>query len=222
MNLSSILFGQTIRIVSISGPGGGNIYGLNLAKACEARYGFLQGPRVLKDFDATEGITLLHGYFQGRIVIDRFQVFAGGFLAEAKADTDEVDAFLDDVTQWVQQQGGVRLEQNPAAARFYVSHVEMQSSVMLEQAFGEFHDFGREIAVLLRGYNQMTPDFSLTGFTLAGGPEQRPAPFRFEARVDRPPGFYFCTAPLRTADHIGALNSLESILLARFSSGSRL
>jgi hypothetical protein len=217
MRVNSTIFGQTIRILKISAPGGGTVYGLNLAKLCEARYGFLQGPRELKDFNATEGITFYHGYFQNRIVIDRFQVFTSGFLAEAKVDTDELDAFLDDIIQWLQQQGGAQIEQDPKASRFYTSQMEVQSDVLLENAFGEFRGLGHEIANLLRGYNQATPDYSMTGFMLGPGPGATWS-FRFERREGQAPGVYFSTAPLRTRDHIPLLNSLETVLSARSSS----
>jgi hypothetical protein len=216
MKVINVLFGQTIRLLKISGPGGGTIYGRNLARECENRYGFLQGPRELKDFNASEGITFLHGYFQNRVVIDRFQVFTGGVLVEAKADTDALDAFLDDVTQWVQQPGVAQVEQNPMDPRFYTSHLEVQSTVLLNQAFNEFHSFGRDMADLLRGYNQVTPDFSLIGLMIGPGPGGSSL-FRYEARVERPPGFYFTTAPLRTADHVRMLDSLEAILSSRAS-----
>jgi hypothetical protein len=105
MKLSSIIVGNVIRLGKVSGPGGGTVYGLNLSKACEERYGFLQAPRVLADYDLSKGVTFLHGHFDHR-VIDKFQVFSNGIVAEAKLDTDECDRFLDDVLKWITERGG--------------------------------------------------------------------------------------------------------------------
>src|SRR5690242_3790829 len=119
MKLVNVLLGQAIRVLKISGQHGGNIYGLNLTKALEQRYGFLQGPRSLAEYDMTQGVTFLHGYFQNRIVIDRLQIFSTGLIAEGKIPTDECAAFLDDVVGWVQEAGAARVEQDANAPRIY-------------------------------------------------------------------------------------------------------
>ena len=84
MELSSIILSQAIRFGKVTGIGGGVIYGLNLAKACEERYGFLQAPRVLADYDLNKGITFLHGYFD-KVVIDKLQVFPNGNLGRSSS-----------------------------------------------------------------------------------------------------------------------------------------
>src|SRR5262249_31171705 len=152
--------------------------------------------------------------------IDRFQIFSTGLIAEGKIATDECDAFLDDVIRWIQEAGGAKIEQDGNAARFYASHLEAQSDVLLETAFSEFADFGHQLADVLRGYKQLVADFKFMGFTIAGSPEPRPAPFRLEHREGYPPatGIYFCVSPLRTADHLRILDSLEGILRAKSAS----
>jgi hypothetical protein len=60
---------------------------------------------VLADYDLSKGVTFLHGFFNNR-VIDRFQVFSNGILAEAKLDTNECDRFLDDLLKWITERGG--------------------------------------------------------------------------------------------------------------------
>ena len=34
----------------------------------------------LEEFDLAKGVTFLHGYFENKIVVDRFQVFRNGML----------------------------------------------------------------------------------------------------------------------------------------------
>src|SRR3712207_5290126 len=99
MKLEQILSGRVMRIIEVSGPGEGMINAAALARGCEERYSFLQGPRVVSDYNLESGVTFLRGYFNGRI-IERFQIFQNGLLAEAETDTHELDFFLDDFTRW--------------------------------------------------------------------------------------------------------------------------
>jgi hypothetical protein len=212
MKLSNIILSQAIRLGRISGPGGGNIYGLNLAKACEDRYGFLQSPRVLADFDLSKGVTFLHGFF-GNAVIDRFIVFPNGVLAEAKVDTDGCDRFLDDVLKWIAERGGAEFIPNDPTSRAYLSQLEIQSDVDLTQSFPKFAALGRQIADILRGYGQPTPDYEFSGLSL-GTSQSDASGFRFEGREGQnvPHGTFFSQSRLRTGDHLRILEVLKSLL----------
>src|SRR5918996_3009830 len=128
MQLESILLGRAIRLLHISSASKGRIYGLHLVRACEERYGFWQGPRTVDDFDLAKGVTFLHGHFQSRLVIDKFQVFQNGMLAEAKADTNECDAFLDEFVGWIQSEFGISLNEESSSPRFYQSNLEIRGS----------------------------------------------------------------------------------------------
>jgi hypothetical protein len=210
MKLSSIILGQAIRVGKLSGPGGGTVYGLNLTKACEERYGFLQAPRVLADYDLSRGVTFLHGFFDGR-VIDKFQVFGGGLLVETKLDTDDADHFLDDILKWVGERGGI--EFSPANNRAYASLLEIQADIELARKFPQFASLGRQIAELLRSYGQTTADYELSGISL-GYSQNDTTGFKFEGREGQnvPHGTFFSQARLRTSDHLRMLETVERVL----------
>jgi hypothetical protein len=217
MKLNGIIFGQVIRFLDVSGPSGGTIYGVNLTRACEQRYGFLQGPRVLQDYDPKNGITFLHGYFDGKMVIDKFSVYDSGLLVEAKVDTDECDAFLDDIVDWAQEIGGITIAQRPEAPKLYYSQLEVQSDVLIARTFPGLKDFGAEIANILRSYGQVVPDYEVSGIHLHGDvashPGVKPIPFKLERREGVPfaSGVYFSTSPFKTKDHFRMLEELERI-----------
>jgi hypothetical protein len=210
MKLNKVLFSQVIRILKISGPGGGSIYGLNLTKACEARYGFLEAPRVLADYDLSKGVTFLHGYFHGRFVIDKFQVFGNGVLVEAKVRTDECEEFIDDVIEWVMAHGGIEIDASETKS-FYVSQVEVELIAALSEAFSKFRDFGHQVSNVIRSYGHILPDMEVSALVLSADPV---AQFKIERREGAAPNacLYFCAAPLRTADHLGLLENVETIL----------
>jgi len=211
MKLNSVLFGQIIRTMKLSEPAGG-LYGIKLVRACEERYGFLQGPRTISEFDLTKGITFLHGYFEHRFVIDRFQVYNNGLLVEAKVDTDECARFLTDVMAWLTEAAGVSFDEADSRS-FYLSHVEAQLDVALADSFPKFRELGQLIANTLRSYGHSLPDLNVSSFALSTGSATT---FRIERREGTLPEArtYFCTAPLRTTDQLGLLKIAEKILLS--------
>jgi hypothetical protein len=213
MRLERVLLGRSIRLLRICGPEGGEIYGPNLAKACDARYGFLQSPRTLEEFDFAKGVTFQCGYFRNRIVIDKFQVFQGGMLVEAKINTAECDAFLDDVVECIGKVGGISAAEEIGSARFYYSNVEVHGAFSLADELPQLHQIGREIANKLRQYHQTTVDYELVGLLYGAGAGAVPA-FRFERRENAPEEarLYYSAAPLRTDDHMTLLERLDAFL----------
>jgi hypothetical protein len=209
MELSSIILSQAIRFGKVTGIGGGVIYGLNLAKACEERYGFLQAPRVLADYDLNKGITFLHGYFE-KAVIDKFQIFPNGVLAEAQVDTDNCDRFLDDILKWVTERGGIEFTPPDSTIKAYFSQIEVKFDVALESYF-KLTVFGKHIADILRGYGQTTSDYIPSGLSFGAQPSDTLG-FKFEGREGAPPGLFFSQARMRTKDHLSALEMLRSLL----------
>lgn len=83
MKLSQIAFGQAIRFMKISPSAGQTIYGKTLSAAFEEKYGFLEGPKVVSDFDTNKGVTFLHGFFKGTIVIEKAVIYNDGMIVEA-------------------------------------------------------------------------------------------------------------------------------------------
>jgi len=214
MKPSNIILSQAIRVGKVSGPGGGTIYGLNLSKACEERYGFLQAPRVLADYDLSKGITFLHGFFENR-VIDKFQVFPNGIVAESKLDTDECDRFLDDILKWIIERGGMEFTPSEPVIRLYFSQLEIQSGVELARSFPQLAFLGRQIGDILRGYGQTTPDYEFSGLSFGASQND----FRFEGRegATAQHGVFFSQSRLRTSDHLRILETLEGALTTNAS-----
>lgn len=214
MKLENIIVSQAIRFGKISGKNGGNIYGLNLSKLCEQRYGFLQAPRALEDYSLANGVTFLHGYFQDRFVIDKFQVFENGLLVEAKVDTQECENFLDDIAKWAIDQGGFTFTQDPNVPKLFLSNIEVKSNISLSSTFEKISDLGKEIANVMRGYGHITPDWSLTGLSFGNGGAGDMSSFKFEPREGTPPpkDVFFASARMRTKDHLHVLETLEKLL----------
>lgn len=213
MRLEKVIVGQSGRLGIVAGKDGGEIYGLNLAKACEEKYGFLEAPRRLSDFDLTNGITFLHGYFRDRFVIDKFQVFKNGFLAEAKTDTDDCDAFINDVIDWVQREGALQFTEQPGAPKIYLSNIEVRSNISFAKRLRDVSALGLEIASIMRSHGYNGPDWKLSGLAFGNGIPGDAASFKLEAR-DGPqpqPDLFFATARMRTKEHLHILEKLEAL-----------
>ena len=217
MKLQEIHFSQSVRFLNTASPTRGNIYGVALLRAFEERYGFLQGPRTVADFDSTKGIVFLHGFFRDNIVIDRFQIFNDGVVCETKAPVEQADSFIEDALKWAAEE--VKLEVGVEKGRIYNSHIVVHSSVQIEKKFQLFSEFGSRIAKAIASYGgRNLTDFKLAGlrFFYDGSslPTPKPTPFSFERRDGQPhdSGLYYSMAPLRSEDHLTLLKELESLL----------
>jgi hypothetical protein len=213
MQLESILFGRAIRILRLAGAGRGRLYGVQLVRACETRYGFWQAPRTLEEFELSKGITFLHGHFQEGVVIDKFQIFENGLLVETKTNTDDCDAFLDDFIAWLREEININMAEEPTSQRLYYSNLEIRCSFSLSERFSELAEIGRHVAEMLRSYKQTSVDLELVGLSYAAGAGTAPM-FRFERKEgsSEEARLYFCAAPLRTIDHTQIIEQLELAL----------
>jgi hypothetical protein len=216
VKITDITFSQAIRFLSVSGQGGGTLYGVNLIRALEMRYGFWESPKTVADYDLNKGVTFLHGLFDREFVIDKFQVYTNGILAEAKVPTDKIDEFLDDVTEWAQTDVGLRISEGESK-KLYNSHLEVFAEFPLTRALRQFSKLGDHITNLTRAYGVNTSRFHVSSISLnadnEGLPTPKPAAFVFDRRAGKPyeSGLFFSSAPLRTSEHQIILDELESI-----------
>lgn len=209
MKVRTILQGQAIRFLRASNPMG-NYYMPDVVKALRERYGFVQAPTTLQEFDAQKGITFQHGRFviknekgkREEIVIDKFQVFTDGLLVDTKVYTDDADKFLDDVIQWGVAEFGLKILDDPIK-RAYLSSFEVECPDAELPPF----PLGKKIEECLRGYGQDALPFDTRSITVwyDTSVTVRPAPYAFIfARREGLPNssnIYFSSAPLSTTDH---------------------
>ncbi len=206
---------RAIRFYSIAPETGQTLYGVNLYRAFEARYGFLGSPRDLSDFDMQKGITFLHGFLPDHGVIDRFQIFQNGLLVEAKADTDVCDAFLDDAVAWAVKEAGIKIGPN---AEFpgtpYMSQIAFESDVDLGAAFDVLQSVTTSLNEAIISYGLPSFHAEPSGFQIVTDTTSGGWLYRFERRVNVPFAAkqFFSSSPLRTRDHIRLVEALEAKL----------
>ena len=120
MKITSTPFAQAIRFGTLKPSKGNGLYGRNLVRAFEEKYGFLELPKTLGDFDVSKGITFLHGYFENRVVIDKAALYNNGILVETKSTTDDCVSIIDDLISWANQNANFILEENHSLQRLYL------------------------------------------------------------------------------------------------------
>lgn len=201
----------------------GGLYMPEAVKAVQEKYGFLQGPTTLQEFDSSKGVTFLHGTFappkprlpkgkgQNRIVIDRFQIYTNGVLVETKGFTEDADQFLDDVTQWAMEEFGITIHPNIPIRKAYLTNLEV------EFPGAELPNFPlqKTLEGFLIGYGQTPSQFSTAGLTfhcdLTHVQPPLPTAFQIIRREGVPysSNLYYSTAPLSTQDHLLLLEDLD-------------
>jgi hypothetical protein len=216
MKINQIAFGQAIRFMKIAPSTGQTIYGKKLASAFEEKYGFLEGPKLVSDFDTGKGVTFLHGFFENTTVIEKAVIYNDGMIVESKADTDLCDQFIDDAVKWASENANIHFGLDDAHPRLYLSHVVVEDNIGIAKLFSRLSSVGVELSKILESYGDVNRDIELIGFAMQSDVTERagPVPFKFERRAGVPfsSNLYFSSAPVRTSDHVNLLHKLESIL----------
>jgi hypothetical protein len=213
MKLLSIQNGHAIRFLNAEQGTPQLVYGMNVSKAFEKKYGFVEGPRTVKDFDLANGMTFLHGIFDGKVVIDKVKVYSNGIIAEAKADTVECVAFIMDVIEWAKNEIGLIMVPNTESPELYTSTLEVQMDCDLAKPFSYFDQIGKMVETMLGSYRMPARTYEVSGFQF-GDRDSQNTPFKFERRTGHAfsENVYFSIAPLKTQDHLRLLETLESLI----------
>lgn len=221
MKLETILLGRAIRLVRFIGRSG-SIYLHDANKALIERYGFIKVPTTLEEYDQGKGITFRHGKFlvdtaEGSrdVVIDSFQIYNNGLIADTQSDTANADQFLDDVITWSTKTWGAMIHDSQPVEKIFLSNLEVSLAKPLTSYLPSSVLLGGEISQYLTEYGLQHEPYEATGFTLhfdkTLSPNSVLSNFTLARRdgVAFKVGTYFSSAPLKTADHIALLEKLE-------------
>jgi hypothetical protein len=213
VNIVARLMAQAIRFGTVRPIEGATLYGRNLVRAFEQKYGFMESPQTVADFDLSKGISFSHGYFENRMVIDKFRIYNNGVVVETKETTDDCVRIISDITAWGAEKGGVLFEENTSSPELYLSHFEVEMAVDLQGASRKFQTISEQINRYMSSYKEIGRDFRLSTMSfqldpLLGGPTS----FKFERRNGKSfaENLYFSSAPLKSQDHVSLLAAIET------------
>jgi hypothetical protein len=178
-----------------------------------ARYQFAKPP-ALDDLQKDTVIFQI-GKFQD-VQIAEFGVYGDGLIANGKCDTQFLEAFLEDVLSWAQAESGM------AQILTHRNEISFESNIIV-QSESDIAALIAPNAVQLVTNNlqdKLGVSFQPCGLVFdcdASAIKIRRKPWRFyiERRVgiSYSENIFFCQAPLRTADHLDLLQSLEKMAL---------
>lgn len=216
MKLQKILNARAVRLMQITSR---PLHMLDAVSLLREQYKFVKSPQSLEEYDVTKGIIFSHGKFSsaGRdIVIDSFQVYSNGLLVDTREDTDESDNFIDDALAWGVQRLGMTIPEQQIE-RVYASSLVVSLNTPLAVYAPIAQQISSKLSSYLSGYG-LTPDpFETASLSLnfdrskSELPKSMLANFTIERRegVAFDSNLYFCTAPLKTKDHIALLQEID-------------
>lgn len=217
MKVINTLLAQAIRFGDLTPSKGNSLYGRNLVRAFEEKYGFLESPKTVADFDVSKGITFLHGYFENRVVIDKAMLYNNGIVVETKSTTDDCVNIIGDLIAWANQNANFVFEEDQKLPKLYLSHIEVEVAINMQGISTKFQTLSDEINRCMTSYGETGRDYNLSSLAFQLDPVSRgPTPFNFERRANQPfaSNLYFSSAPLRTQDHMGLIELLEKLFIS--------
>jgi len=200
----------------------GGVSDLDVVEKIKSRYHFVKGPELTSEEIAKNGYKFETGKFSfesSSVRITDFAVYRDGIVINA-AKTDVAEAFLDDVTAYMQKEFSFR-EFSTQPRRYFQSHIIVEFDQPLPKLITAFEGLSSAISEpLAEIYETKIPisfgrvDFTADKTKLSVRSPATVHPFVIERRVNVPfeKERYFCSAPLRTNTHLAVLERIETTL----------
>jgi len=213
MNVRAILLSSVVRALGTKSV----VYVPAIINALHQRYGFVRVPTSAAEILPPENtpVILSHGNLvhDGRtIVIQSLKLYSRAAIAETVGATEDSERVIDDVFDCLATTIGYDVSE-PGTNRIYGSQLEIGLEVSLEGYFYMLHKIGAVVAEAMGRYGITLPPLQLYSLGMNIDPTMAPliCDFRIERRVGVPyeAGVYFSQAPLRTSDHVSALEEFE-------------
>ena len=216
MKLISVEFGQVTWIFDLVVQGG-NVYAPEALTAIKDRYKFVTVPSLETVLSQQSNFVFEHGKFVDS-VIRKFSTHNDGMVAETSAGTNNAEEFLDDFVKWSCEKFGATVLEINDAYRVYDSHLIVQMEIDLEEKMAFIKFINDELSSEIKNYGIIPLDYHASGFSLSTDSAEVRGLSTSSFRIDRRIGqrfsnnLYYCTAPLKTADHIRLLGKIENLI----------
>jgi hypothetical protein len=190
----------------------GQMYMPELCRSYSERYHFVVSPQSFEDM-TSDPVSFSHGLFASS-AIDQFSIYEDGVTVSAKADTELLDAFLDDVIDWSKTKFGLDRVETQAVSKSYESHIVFRSKKNILRPLSAYHEVASVIATGFKKATGQVAAFEPAGFVVMAA-DLSPAavlkPIHFSMVRRGEPGYYLSSAPMRTKDHLAVLSQLEAV-----------
>lgn len=193
--------------------------------AIAKRYGFQSTPNLSVPAEQLQkdGIRFRLGKVPGKeanrqtAIINDFVIFQDGFVVDGYT-TDDAELFITDLMKWGKESLGIRDFSRPPR-QVYASHLTVQLELPANKRIKQFDDITTLLTSLLMKTYRLNTVVELQGVRfdydrLTASNLYNLVPFAIERKAGHKyeDGLFWCQAPLRTADHIQVLKTIETIL----------
>jgi hypothetical protein len=182
------------------------------------RYRFSKFPAHLLDYAKDGGLEFLSGTFiKGGVDLRvGMTVFNNGIQADTLSSTDDAEAFLEDVREWLEKEFNLPIDNDAIIRRSYQSQLDVQVAKELMTVSRQIQKIAERLTAESIPVHGNPTKFLIGGFSIFSedvGKPGAPMPFRFERKwgTDFDGNIYFAQAQLRTSEHIALLEELERI-----------
>lgn len=186
---------------------------LETCAALAQRYKFAVFPTTSEQANAEETVFRM-GQFAG-VAIDKLSVFSDGVVVESAADTDHVDAFLDDAMAWFIDEWGYEIMPHPAPRRTHTTVLETYLEVSLERWLEPINGLSKALNSLVdrKDGNQYRPAGIYFNYDDPLNQAHSNSVCKIERKVAKvfDENVYVSVAPLTTRDHLKLLTTLEKL-----------
>jgi hypothetical protein len=214
MDLKGIENTRITRLFAASRPQG-QLYLPHAATAFIGRYRFAGYPTKIEELSA-DRVSFKHGLFED-VAIESVDIYGDGIVVASKAPSELLDAFLNDLSGWMESALGLKKIETHAINRTYESYVVVQSAAPLLKTLDALSSIGTAVGQALKQSNGVDAPFQPVALALSPDLTEltamKPIPFRVERRSGLAfnTNFYYSCAPLPTAEHIKILERLEKL-----------
>ena len=181
------------------------------------KYHFAVAPKNPLDIDVNQALTFKSGTFVNAkgIPVVALQIYKDGLVVDTLASTDDSTEFLVNVTEWINQEFGLKLP--PGVRKGYVGQIDFESEVSLVTLNPRLSQLLKSLEKYYKPSDGKQRQFDVTSlgcWTEDAAQGSAPAQFKFERKIGPPfsSNHYWSQAPLETQSHIQLLNEFEQIL----------
>ncbi len=185
------------------------------------RYSFAGTPQSLDDL-TSDHVEFSHGIFQDE-AIEKLDVYNDGVVISGSSNSDFLEAFLDDIVLWLEQDLEMTRVHMKDVTRYYESEIVVELDPCVLDVLKPLNDICSKVSTMVKNNTGLEADYSALGYALTTEPASAngivPSTFRVERRLASEFHFnqFVSTAPLKTDQHLDILRSIEDA--ARQNSG---
>lgn len=218
MKILAVTLGRAMWLIDFDkvNPRGRSL--LDTLQELAKRYRFAKFPAHLLDYGKSGGLEFLSGTFMRDGVDLRvgLTVFNNGIQADTLSSTDDAEALLEDVREWLAKECNLPIDDDAILRKSYQSQLDVQPAGSLILANPKLEPLAARLSSQTVSLDGKPRTFAISGLVIVPddvGGTGAPMPFRLERKWGTPfeNNTYFTQAQLRTSEHIKLLSDVEAM-----------